>query len=142
MVLAASYSYSSREQRKRKRKEERKKQRKIKSEDYKKERKGHVGWLHYAPVDVRTDVARKGGTAPHKKRGIGAIEDPAKRQVMARKGGLARKSQLGANYREFYSALGKKGGDAVLREHGRDWYVANGRKGKKKQQEQTATLTL
>jgi general stress protein YciG len=87
-------------------------------------------------------VARKGGIAPHQKRGLAAANSDTRMRV-AKAGGEARaqdreglseagrrggavKERYGT---EFYSEIGKRGGETVKQERGAEYYSTIGRKG-------------
>src|SRR5690349_9975467 len=57
---------------------------------------------------------------------VGKKRGPVAGTEEARRGGEAVRKKYG---REFYSRIGKKGGDTVRRQHGPDFYANIGRKG-------------
>ncbi|MDQ3885275.1 MAG: hypothetical protein M3239_07515, partial [Thermoproteota archaeon] len=92
---------------------------------------------------TRQRVARKGGIAPHQKRGLAAANSDTRMKV-AKAGGEARANDRGglseAGRRggevvkerygsEFYSEIGKRGGETVKQERGAEYYSTIGRKG-------------
>ncbi len=68
-----------------------------------------------------------GGLSPHRRRGIGAIQDPEVRKQIAKLGGLATK-QRHEHDRGYYSRNGKKGGAIVYNKYGDSFYSHNGKK--------------
>lgn len=96
-----------------------------------------------ANKDIRTRVAKKGGFAPHKLRGLAAT-DPETRKRVASAGGKKRAGEPGALSEagkkggarvkelygtEHYRKIGIKGGSAILETLGSEYYSTIGKKG-------------